>query len=729
MQTNFQVFIMLKLKSYLLVFACVSMLGFGSFAQDTKTDLIDAAYHAFGLNEYAEAYPLFDQLAAKYPNEVDFKFRLGQICLHYPLKKERAIDLFLEIIDKIEHHDGELYLGKAYHQNYKFEEAAKHLQKFIDDKGTTKNKEDLKNIAEAKHIIDNCQHGKFLLDNRIIADIKNIGSPVNTEELEGVPIITTDESMIIFTYCGKNSMGGKMNEQLRSDEKDGHYGEDIMMSIQETDSTFGPPIALESLNTLGNDAAVAISPDGMTLFTYASNNDLGDIYVSHLKGFEWTKPERLNKNINTDAWEGSCSISADGRYLYFASERIGGFGQRDLYVSENKDGEWGPAVNLGPKINTEYNDDSPFIHPDGITLFFSSEGHSSIGGYDIMFTVKRDNDWTTPKNMGMPLNTTEDDRFYVINSRGDKGFFSSDRAGGKGSQDLYVVTPGVLGDKPVIALLKGTVYGNDKPIEGKIEVVKIVQKETIGPFTSNNKTGKYLMALSPGYIYRIKVNAEGFDPVEEDLDIENLDKYMEVNKDFYLYSAGYTPTAVPTVTTQTVTAPTKTVATTPTIAVTPTVAPTEMVAVTTKTKTTKTVPTETAEPVSSPCSSTGLPDLAPIKGKSLNDPVTYQTMLELAGDYCLEGLIFKVQIAAYRHPKNYKYGHLAQYGKPEIVDYPDGITRFTQKEFKTVRAAEVHRQKAIGKGQKDAWIVGFVNGKRYTLEELINLDFLGRSIN
>jgi hypothetical protein len=141
-------------------------------------------------------------------------------------------------------------------------------------------------------------------------------------------------------------------------------------------------------------------------------------------------------------------------------------------------------------------------------------------------------------------------------------------------------------------------------------------------------------------------------------------------------------------------------------------------------------PTESSTTVeATPCVTQNLPDFNPLKGKSLNEPQYYSELLKIAGDYCAEGLVFKVQIAAYRKPENYKYGHLIQYGKPEVADYPDGITRFTQKQFKTIKAAEVHRQKAIAKGQKDAWIVAFIGGKRYTLEELIMVDFLGKSIN
>jgi hypothetical protein len=702
---NQQNYIHMKKSTFLkVVFFLFLFSGLSGQAQ-TKSELEEDAYAALNDKDYATAYTLFDKLNAKYPKEFDYKFKLGLCALNNPDKKARAIEIFTDIKKESKGPEGDYYLGKAYHINYKFDEAIPLLESYIEARKNSKNKEDKELVADAERILSNCQNGKLLVDTKVIADIQNIGGPINTEEDEYVPAITTDESIIVYTYRGKKSMGGKLTTDLKPDNVEGEYHEDVYIS-RKTDSTWSVPESIAAINTKGNDASIALSPDGQTLFTFLSTDkNEGDIMVSKLKGNEFSKPEALNKNINTEFWEGSCSISADGRYLYFASERPGGLGGRDIWVSELIDGDWGPAKNLGPTVNTSLDDDAPFIHPDGITLFFSSKGHQSIGGYDIMFSVKKDNEWTTPKSMGLPLNTTEDDRYYVINSRGDKGFFSSDRAGsgGKGKQDIYMVTPGILGEKPVIALLKGVVYGDDKPIEAKIEVNKIVEKEHIGPFYSNKNSGRYLMALSPGFVYRIKVVAQGYDPIEEDLDIAGLDKYMETIKDFYLYSAGKTPTAT----------------------VSNTIVSTNTVAAVTNT--TEPVETKTVEP--GPCTAQNLPDFTPLKGKSLNDISYYKQLLSMAGDYCAEGLVFKVQIAAYRKPQNYKYDHLAQYGKPEIVDYPDGITRFTQLQFKTIREAEVQRQKSIAKGQKDAWIVAFVNGKRYTLEELIMVDFLGKSIN
>jgi hypothetical protein len=660
--------------------------------------------------EYSKAYDLFDKLNAKNPKVLDYKFKLGYASLFYPEKKARAIEIFEDIKrSEKKSADVDYYLGKAYHVNYRFTDAIGFFESYIASLGGKVKEEDEAIYEDAILSLEYCKNGIVLIQKQIKADVINLGPPINSKEMEYVPVITADESILLYTYAGENSMGGKISDD---GDEEAYFHEDVYMSVRKSDSTWSEPTGINSINTKGNDAAIAISPDGQMLFTFSSTDaDKGDIYISRLEGSEWSKPERLNANINTQYWEGSCSLSADGRYLYFASERPGGLGKRDIWVSEKVNGDWGIPVNLGPKINTKYDEDAPFIHPDGITLFFSSKGHLSIGGYDIMFSINKDNEWIEPRSMGVPLNTTEDDRYYVINAKGDKGFFSSNRggAGGRGKQDIYMVTPGILGDKPVIAMLRGTVYGNDVPIEGKIEVYKVSTNTVIGPYYSNSKTGKYLLAVSPRAIYKIKVSAENFEPVEEQLDVENLTQFLEVRKDFYLYPPGK------------VSAPPKDSA----IATTPTVAPTTT---TTPTATTAPTPTETAV-AAGPCDGGSLPDFTALKGKSLNNPDVYKQFLSTAGTYCRENLIFKVQIAAYRHPENYKYDHLIEYGQPEIVAYPDGVTRFTQMQFKTVKDAEVQRQKAIAKGQKDAWIVGFIDGKRYTLEELIMLDFLGKSIN
>lgn len=766
-----------KIGLILVLIICHFSIKLNAQSKNIKSE----AAQFYDAKNFKSAYDLYNTLSSENPTNLEYKFRLGYCSLFYPEQKTRSIDIFKELKELNKIDDINYYLAKAYHINYLFDEAIVMYNQFLNEKPkNTEDEETINFIKDSELGLENCKNGKELILKKVVADIKNIGPPINSDETEGVPVISADESIMIYTYSGKKSTGGLLNENSKPDLSHGSYHEDIFLSTKLNDSMYTEPFGIDALNTTGNDAAVAISPDGNTLFTFESNNNEGDLYISTLSGFEWSKPTPLNKNINSEAWEGSCSISSDGRFLYFASEKPGGFGGRDLYVSEKINGGWGPAKNLGPSINTKYDEDAPFIHADGITLYFSSEGHQSIGGYDIMFSIKKDNAWLPPISMGIPLNTTEDDRYYVISGEGERGYFSSNRPGigGKGSQDIYVVTPGILGEKPILALLKGNVYADNKPVEAKIEVTKNGSNEAIGPYYSNSKTGKFLMALTPGDNYKVKIisSIAGYDPIEEELNIEKLQKFVELKKDFNVYSPGFEnktiqksmsslldsilnansnpehfPDMVQTTTTaispntaevkldETKTDAMKTTEGKITEAKTAKAKTTEVKIAKLKTTEGKSIEGKIAEinddtliaksNSTNPCNGKAAPDFTALKGKSLNDPAIYKKLMEVAGNICAEGLIFKVQIAAYKKPENYKYGHLSEFGKPEIIAYPDGITRFTQFQVTTLQEAEAARQKIKGKGQADAWITGFINGKRYSLEELIILDFFGKAVN
>jgi hypothetical protein len=331
-----------------------------------------------------------------------------------------------------------------------------------------------------------------------------------------------------------------MDEEFNPDPN-GNYYEDVFISHRVGDHWLTSESIGTNINTKNHDASIALSADGQKLFLFHSTDkDGGDIYMSKLSGDVWGAPEQLGPTINTKYWEGSCSLSADEQTLYFASERPGGLGGKDLYKSSKMpDGSWGKAENLGPTINTIYNDDSPFIHPDGITLFFSSEGHSSIGGYDIMYSTIKDGRWAEPTNMGYPINTTEDERFYVLTADGEHGYYSSDMKGGFGGQDIYTVTPGFFGEKPILALVVGTVFADDKAVDATIKVTNAETGAQQGTYHSNSSSGKYLIALTPGNNYKVAIEVEGYESQIQYVNVKNLDTYVQVAKDFKLYSDAY----------------------------------------------------------------------------------------------------------------------------------------------------------------------------------------------
>jgi outer membrane biosynthesis protein TonB len=754
------------MKRKISLLGCLLLLC-GIMRSQSRSALEDEGYDYINNAQYAEAYEIFDKLHSKYPKELDYQFKLGICALNFPEKKERAIQIFQEMKVKYNTPETELYLGKAYHRNYRFDEAIVILQPLLEKLGASQKKTDKDLIPDVQLTLKHSLNGKIAMQEKVVAEVQNIGPPLNTHEDEAVPVISADESTMIYSYVGRKSIGGKLNAEMKSDPK-GQYRLDIYKSTKDATGTWQPGVPIDALNTKGEDAVIALSPDGTKLFTFfSSNENEGDIMMSVLNGTSFSTPVALNKNVNSaEFWEGSCSITADGKQLYFSSERPGGLGGRDIYVSELVNGDWGPAVNLGPSVNTEYHDDAPFIHPDGVTLFFSTNGHTSIGGYDIVFTTKgSDGEWGPVQSMGIPVNTTEEDRYYVINPKGDRGYFSSTRtgAGGLGGQDIYMVTPGILGQKPIVAMIKGTIYGDDKAMEGHVVITAKATGEAIATYTSNGSTGKYLASLTPGRVYHLAVSADGFQGVEEDIDLQNLDNYLEQNKDFFLYSQAFAGVQKATVTKEVKEevakvdpkeevkeAEEKTEEKTEEVPVVVVkekekekekeIKPDETekkeeVAAVVPPKKEKKEPEPEDEPVVTrykekvgPCSNV-LPDLTAVKGQSLNDPNIYKTLLELAGNYCADKLVFTVQIGAYRHPENFKAKKVKHLGAVESKDYPDGVARFTQNEFKTLHNAEKMRQKAIKKGIKDAWIVAFMDGQRYTLEDFIMLDFMGKAIN
>lgn len=688
----------------LLLLACF---GFAITTKgQTLEELNDIAESYMNAGDFERAYNAYDNLAQQNPKNAYYLYRKGECTFHLPARKQEAITLFEKAYEMEPKEKAILInIGKAYHINYKFDEAIKYYNEYL-----ATNPKDLDKKAEAEKLIENSEYGKKTVLTVLEADIRNIGPPINTNEEEYVPVLSADETMLIYTYRGINSMGGLMDEKLKSDPITGMYYEDIFSSSKANKNNgWAEPKPIEQLNSKGNDAPIALSADGQTLFTFKSGpNDGGDIYKSKLEGDVWGVPQKLSGDVNTKFWEGSCSVSADGKFLYFSSERPGGIGKRDLYVAElMPDGSYKNVKNLGPTINTKYDEDSPFIHVDGVTLFFSSKGHKSIGDYDIFYTVFKDNTWIDPVNMGYPLNTTDDDRFYVINADGDRGYFSSNRItnGGNGTSDIFTVTPGILGEKPVLAMVLGNIYGNGKPISAQVDITRKSNGQKIGPFGSNAKTGKYLLALSPGDKYIFNIRAKDYPEQTEELNIEKLSKFVEIRKDFRLTRDNFVD-SVKTTSLNDFTPPADT--TKPVTVVTPTVA--------------------TNNPPASPCDAFKTLDFSALKNRSLNDPYVYNKLLEIGDKICSEKMVFKVQIGAYKFPKNFKWDRLKDLGNAEEIAYPDNLTRFTQGSFNNIHTAEKLRQEIIKRGQKDAWIVGFIDGKRYTLEELITVDFYNKSV-
>jgi outer membrane protein OmpA-like peptidoglycan-associated protein len=278
----------------------------------------------------------------------------------------------------------------------------------------------------------------------------------------------------------------------------------------------------------------------------------------------------MNKNINTDKYhESSACYSPDGNSVYFVSDKPGGQGDRDIYIShKDEKGRWGEAINLGPTINTKLGEEGVFAHPDGRTLYFSSQGHKGLGGYDIYKSVfdEKTKTWSTPENIGYPVNTPDDDVFFVVSASGRRAYYTSFNPGGYGEKDLYMITflgaeklmvnnneDNLLASQaePVketvaaqtvaikeaqLTILKGVITDalTQKPLEATIEIVDNQMNQVIATFTSNSATGKYLVSLPAGKNYGIAVKKEGYLFHSENFDIPNTAAFQQVTKDVEL---------------------------------------------------------------------------------------------------------------------------------------------------------------------------------------------------
>ncbi|MBP8033258.1 MAG: OmpA family protein, partial [Bacteroidia bacterium] len=409
--------------------------------------------------------------------------------------------------------------------------------------------------------IGECKIGKTEVANPQRIFVDNLGANINTSYPEYSAFISADESMMVLTARRENSTGGKL------DEGDSWPFEDLYQSFKVNGKwspvqNFGPIV-----NSPEHDATSGLSSDGTTMFIFKyKEKDGGDIYVSNLTGNTWSKPEHLNKNINSKSHESSVSLSYDSKRLYFISDREGGLGAGDIYYSDkDAKGDWGPAINAGPSLNTKYGEEGVFIHPDGKTIYFSSKAHKTMGGYDIFKSTFENGKWGEPVNMGYPINGPDDDVFFVISGSGNHGYFASSKQGGYGDKDIYKITflgpekaPVVMNEDnllasvaapvsefkaekivssgPKMTILKGVISDAKtyNLLEAAIELIDNSLNEVIATFKSNSTTGKYLVSLPSGKNYGIAVKKDGYLFHSENFDLKASEEFQEVEKNVAL---------------------------------------------------------------------------------------------------------------------------------------------------------------------------------------------------
>jgi Tol biopolymer transport system component len=495
-----------------LIFIILSS-TFQVFSQDNQ-ERIDELINE---RNFDEAIQLCKAFLEEEPDNPALNFKLGYCYMNTPLKKSEAIPYLKKSVDIFEQTkdnsalalEANFYLGQAYHKNYEFKKAIKVLQQL-------REKVDNNEIQEAidEEIVE-CKTGLILMSSPVNQQVTNIGESINTSFADHSPVVSADESVIIFTSRRERIEGEAL-------EPDGQPNEDIYISEFDGQSWSKPKSISTNINTSAHEASIGISADGQELLIY-KEIDGGTILSSRLIGDEWSAPQNLGDNINTRWRETHASISADGQYLYFTSDRPGGYGGIDIYVSEKNDnGTWGKAENLGSTINTPRDEEGPFIHHDGVTLYFSSKGHATMGGFDILWSKKNEfGTWSMPVNMGYPINTTENDAFYVMTPDGKRAYYASYREDGIGSTDIFMMGLPEAEEKP-LTVVKGVVrVCKSDAANVSIMVYDKSTSEIVGLYKPNSLTGKYLFILTRGKNYQASYRLYGTEVHSEDFNIDN----------------------------------------------------------------------------------------------------------------------------------------------------------------------------------------------------------------
>ncbi|GAB4289836.1 MAG: hypothetical protein Kow0068_15360 [Marinilabiliales bacterium] len=507
---------------------------------EDRKEFIDAEYY-YLYEDFQNALPIYLKLVKKYPENANLNYRIGMCLLRIPVDetdpKRRAVDYLIKATQNISDRYTEgsyketaapaeayFYLGNAYRFNHMFNEAIAAYEKFKEYLSV----DDAFYIDFVNREIQATRNAIELVQLPVEVETDNILTTLNAPAImQNCPVISDDENVLVFT-AGRNN---NFSPDIALDLINQDYEMDKIYFCKKVDTAWTKPRnIMEELGAKGTKIVpVTISGDGKTLYLVRDDNDNGNIYYSKYVDDHWTPIKKLNKNINTKYWESHATIVPDGSVLYFTSDRPGGFGGLDIYKSvKDESGDWGPAVNLGSTVNSIYDEETPFILDDGRTLYFSSQGHYSMGGFDVFHTRLLDNGkWSTPLNLGYPINTVGNDLFYLPKANGEYAFFplnNNERGFGNNNtiMRISVVTPET--QKPEINL-KGIISLQDKknvlPPNTSMYVYDNTKHDTILVIPADRNTGEYFTPIDPGD-YVLTYRAKGYKEHEENLFIPEI---------------------------------------------------------------------------------------------------------------------------------------------------------------------------------------------------------------
>jgi hypothetical protein len=441
---------------------------------------------------------------------------LAARCIHqlqYPADSLIPLRTLLTASHKKE---AKYYLAKICHHEKKLDEAIVLLQSL--NKGTLTGC--LRSAEECSHLMEVCENAKqFMADPKHVT-VVNLGDSINSKGADYATVFSADEQVLYFTSCRRMKTDYEIKNSGCKNEV--VYGINKVKN-NEKDTFYSLPINSEMV-----ESCLAISPDGKQMLVYRNggNAAAGDLLISRLDiDNTWQQPQSIGTEINSPFVETTACFGKDSNQIFFSSNRPGGYGGKDLYgIKKLPDGNWAKPYNLGPNINSKYDEDTPFFHANSEVLYFSSKGHNTMGEYDIFKStcLGETNQFSKAENLGFPINNVGNDIYYVLNASGQRAYFSSAREGGFGGYDIFTVENtfevGGMVVKP------GVAYTDNEGNQVKITLWDNDGAFVNGIYNSNSRTGKFILLVDPLRSYRAIVEHTGYQPLVVDLDRVELDK-------------------------------------------------------------------------------------------------------------------------------------------------------------------------------------------------------------
>ena len=536
------------LRTVILLFL-FSVTQFGFAQQDTTKNAFEKgldqyklqkAKHLLLIYDFNSALAAYEEIHLENPDNLIVKYRIGEV--HYALRDYQSAIKFMGMAvekEPVIEEDARVKYAMALQRVGEFDKAITQLMSYKVDLKESKTKR----IEEIDKMLMGLNYAKDAVSNPYDVSIENMGTDINSAFDDYGASISSDEKTIIFTSRRPDTKGGA------TDPNDGKYMEDIYISEWNAEvNRWNKAESIKGrLNTEFHDACLSISPDGQKIYVYKNfgESGSGEIYVSRLSSSgKWGGPKDLGKLINTSYFESSASITSDGQFMYFLSERKdkSAQGMSDIWMAERLSrSEWKEPVNLGPVVNSPMDERMVFIHPEGNILFFSSDGHvdKCIGGYDIYMSEYRDSSWQEPVNIGYPINTVNDDINFVLSFDSKTAYYSGYKEPSLGGKDIFkvdVLEHAILKDvRERYVTISGKIAdgsANNEPMKVSPKIIVTNSESGDEVKVMKIKTPTYSVNLERGNKYKMKISAGGFKTQEVTIDLTVEDKNPSINQDF-----------------------------------------------------------------------------------------------------------------------------------------------------------------------------------------------------